>query len=355
MPRTMSSVNSDPQLLVVLELRVPLQVVERAEPRLLVAAGSSVRPCRSPSRRYPSGPSSGPGRDSVKSTSKSTASNTRPRIAAGVSRYPVGLRGVWRSLVARSVRVGEVPSSNLGTPTGARGNLRVPPRPVPPVRVRDSARRRHERVRVRPATVDRMNSVRLGGSSRPTSPFVTTTTAGARRSSCGSSGRRDVASTSCRSSPGTRSPTGASSSGRATAPPWPASPIAPLAGRRGQAPPRGRGRGDERAEGREPGGGDDRLLESPPWPTGTRSSGTRTSCSRSTNGRSSRLRPPGRRRGRGLEDRRAASRPRASSSSVRRRPARSSCSSTTACSGATSRWSSTGASAGDSRRCSRPT
>src|SRR5690349_17557137 len=26
--------------------------------------------------------------------------------------------GVWRSLVARSVRVGEVPSSNLGTPIG---------------------------------------------------------------------------------------------------------------------------------------------------------------------------------------------------------------------------------------------
>jgi hypothetical protein len=29
--------------------------------------------------------------------------------------------GVWRSLVARSVRVGEVPSSNLGTPILARG------------------------------------------------------------------------------------------------------------------------------------------------------------------------------------------------------------------------------------------
>lgn len=34
--------------------------------------------------------------------------------------------GVWRSLVARSVRVGEVPSSNLGTPIAARGNPPFP-------------------------------------------------------------------------------------------------------------------------------------------------------------------------------------------------------------------------------------
>ena len=32
------------------------------------------------------------------------------------SRYPFHALGVWRSLVARSVRVGEAPSSNLGTP-----------------------------------------------------------------------------------------------------------------------------------------------------------------------------------------------------------------------------------------------
>jgi hypothetical protein len=30
----------------------------------------------------------------------------------------IALSGVWRSLVARSVRVGEAPSSNLGTPIG---------------------------------------------------------------------------------------------------------------------------------------------------------------------------------------------------------------------------------------------
>ena len=33
--------------------------------------------------------------------------------------------GVWRSLVARSVRVGEVPSSNLGTPMKFRALGRV--------------------------------------------------------------------------------------------------------------------------------------------------------------------------------------------------------------------------------------
>src|ERR671937_3186283 len=34
--------------------------------------------------------------------------------------------GVWRSLVARSVRVGEVPSSNLGTPIGRGGTQWFP-------------------------------------------------------------------------------------------------------------------------------------------------------------------------------------------------------------------------------------
>src|SRR5438093_12509028 len=33
--------------------------------------------------------------------------------------------GVWRSLVARSVRVGEVPSSNLGTPMGKPATVRA--------------------------------------------------------------------------------------------------------------------------------------------------------------------------------------------------------------------------------------
>ena len=33
--------------------------------------------------------------------------------------------GVWRSLVARSVRVGEVPSSNLGTPMATKAALRA--------------------------------------------------------------------------------------------------------------------------------------------------------------------------------------------------------------------------------------
>ena len=54
------------------------------------------------------------------------------------SRRPSGKRlpgtiaalGVWRSLVARSVRVGEAPSSNLGTPIYRGGTGKVPPRPV---------------------------------------------------------------------------------------------------------------------------------------------------------------------------------------------------------------------------------
>ena len=43
--------------------------------------------------------------------------------------------GVWRSLVARSVRVGEVPSSNLGTPIGGGGTAGFPHVP---------SRRRHD-------------------------------------------------------------------------------------------------------------------------------------------------------------------------------------------------------------------
>ncbi len=39
----------------------------------------------------------------------------RSSTGSSESRYACG-SGVWRSLVARSVRVGEVPSSNLGTP-----------------------------------------------------------------------------------------------------------------------------------------------------------------------------------------------------------------------------------------------
>src|SRR5690349_24710244 len=41
---------------------------------------------------------------------------SRIGVGAAAARLPLRLAGVWRSLVARSVRVGEVPSSNLGTP-----------------------------------------------------------------------------------------------------------------------------------------------------------------------------------------------------------------------------------------------
>ena len=55
-------------------------------------------------------------------------------------RYSGDVGGVWRSLVARSVRVGEVPSSNLGTPMcrealRARGAPRAFPAPAPAPRL----------------------------------------------------------------------------------------------------------------------------------------------------------------------------------------------------------------------------
>ena len=50
----------------------------------------------------------------------SAANPTRDRVAN------LSALGVWRSLVARSVRVGEVPSSNLGTPIDT-GEPMVPP------------------------------------------------------------------------------------------------------------------------------------------------------------------------------------------------------------------------------------
>ena len=58
-----------------------------------------------------------------------------PRLPRAVQSVKVpalneGSFGVWRSLVARSVRVGEAPSSNLGTPTfrtaGIRGSGFLP-------------------------------------------------------------------------------------------------------------------------------------------------------------------------------------------------------------------------------------
>src|SRR5207248_7204036 len=52
------------------------------------------------------------------------APSTEPRVGPELGRPVANLCafGVWRSLVARSVRVGEVPSSNLGTPTEAPGS-----------------------------------------------------------------------------------------------------------------------------------------------------------------------------------------------------------------------------------------
>ena len=56
------------------------------------------------------------------------APTARARTASRYDSRP----GVWRSLVARSVRVGEAPSSNLGTPIRRRAGGAEPGRRVPP-------------------------------------------------------------------------------------------------------------------------------------------------------------------------------------------------------------------------------
>ncbi len=82
--------------------------------------------------------------------------------------------GVWRSLVARSVRVGEVPSSNLGTPIGTRGNRWFPRGPL----LHGSARpmfvcapgetrsRLRARERARPRTIWAISSRRAHGGAK---------------------------------------------------------------------------------------------------------------------------------------------------------------------------------------------
>ena len=98
----------DPDLLVVNEPLSPLQLVDRVEPRLVVAGGIELEPVPPPTRRYPSGPSSGPGRESVKSTSNSTARSTARGTAiaraAGseANRYEAGEAG---SGLARRARL----------------------------------------------------------------------------------------------------------------------------------------------------------------------------------------------------------------------------------------------------------
>jgi len=65
---------------------------------------------------------------------QTTVAAQSSRISAGgVANLYAVHPGVWRSLVARSVRVGEVPSSNLGTPMLVKGgNLGFPPFRIPP-------------------------------------------------------------------------------------------------------------------------------------------------------------------------------------------------------------------------------
>src|SRR5207247_7668061 len=56
-------------------------------------------------------------RDKGSKGAQNLASSTAERALQALT---CALLGVWRSLVARSVRVGEVPSSNLGTPMPPR-------------------------------------------------------------------------------------------------------------------------------------------------------------------------------------------------------------------------------------------
>ena len=81
---------AEPDLVVVLELGMATEVDEGGVARRLVAGGSSVSPWRAPARTYPSGPSSGPGRASVKSTSKRTAFRGAIRPSrGGIRQKPV--------------------------------------------------------------------------------------------------------------------------------------------------------------------------------------------------------------------------------------------------------------------------
>ena len=70
-------------------------------------------------------------RAAPRSVPGAASAERRPPCRAGHAPVPYWRRaGVWRSLVARSVRVGEVPSSNLGTPIAVGGVL--PPTTVSP-------------------------------------------------------------------------------------------------------------------------------------------------------------------------------------------------------------------------------
>ena len=108
-----------------------------------------------------------PPRGRIRSTG-STGGNVdaRPVVGAGVRYWRPS--GVWRSLVARSVRVGEVPSSNLGTPmrfrsrsTGSRAAVGSG---------HDGAVRPRVRRALRAAGGHRAGAARCRSRSRPAAP-----------------------------------------------------------------------------------------------------------------------------------------------------------------------------------------
>ena len=115
------------------ELGVALQVVDREKPRLLVSRrveGESVPRSHTLVARRPE-LRARPEEREVDIEEDRLEHGVENTGEPGVPRPPsfgTLLRpGVWRSLVARSVRVGEAPSSNLGTPIApTRGGTSFP-------------------------------------------------------------------------------------------------------------------------------------------------------------------------------------------------------------------------------------
>src|SRR5438874_1881425 len=110
----------EPDLVVVLEVRVALERGQRRLPSFLVTGRIEREPVSRSRAHVSLRPELGPGTgerevDVEEDRSQSHTATLWPHI------------GVWRSLVARSVRVGEVPSSNLGTPIACPTPYAPPP------------------------------------------------------------------------------------------------------------------------------------------------------------------------------------------------------------------------------------
>src|SRR5690242_13759706 len=110
----------EPDLVVVLEVGMAFERGQRRLPSLLVTGRVEREPVSRSGAHVSLRPELGPGTgerevDVEEDRSQSHTATLWPHI------------GVWRSLVARSVRVGEVPSSNLGTPIACPTSYAPPP------------------------------------------------------------------------------------------------------------------------------------------------------------------------------------------------------------------------------------